>query len=211
MRRHSLSDSLIGQLDQMLRSVVPHSAQATRPSPAPTVHSALSITDSRRSAGLMRVNHSGEVCAQALYHGQALTAKQSHVRVNMAQAAREEIDHLVWCEQRLDALGSHTSVLNPLWYGMSFALGAVAGVLGDGYSLGFVAETERQVSEHLETHLQNLPENDEQSRAIITQMNQDEQQHREQALAAGAVTLPASVQSAMRVVSKVMTTLSYSI
>jgi ubiquinone biosynthesis monooxygenase Coq7 len=157
----------------------------------------------------MRVNHSGEVAAQALYHGQALTAKLPHVRLAMQHAAREEQDHLAWCEERLKELDSHTSLLNPLWYAMSFGIGALAGLAGDQYSLGFVAETERQVGAHLDEHLQALPENDARSRAILEQMHTDELHHREQALAAGAQELPESVKAVMGVVSKVMTKSSY--
>lgn len=211
MRHYRLSDQFISGFDQALRSLVPNTTQAERPLPAADQVSSLNVQDARHVAGLMRVNHSGEVCAQALYHGQALTARLPKVKHEMRQAAREEQDHLAWCEVRLRELDSHTSVLNPLWYGLSFGLGAAAGLAGDDYSLGFVAETERQVSAHLQSHLKSLPENDPRSRAILAQMNADELHHREQALAAGGRELPPVVRSLMSVVSKVMTKASYSI
>ena len=157
----------------------------------------------------MRVNHSGEVCAQALYHGQALTAKLPSVRIEMEHAAQEEEDHLAWCEDRLKELNSMPSLLNPVWYSLSFAMGAAAGIAGDKYSLGFVAETERQVSEHLLSHLSQLPEQDQRSKAILEQMNSDELQHRDTALEAGGVDLPKPVQILMTVISKTMTKTSY--
>ncbi len=209
MLHQTFADRLIGAFDQALRSVVPNTTQAERPLPSARAESALNVSDARRVAGLMRVNHSGEVAAQALYHGQALTAKLPHVREAMQQAAREEQDHLAWCETRLKELDSHTSLLNPLWYAMSFGIGAVAGLAGDQYSLGFVAETERQVGVHLDEHLQALPENDDRSRAILQQMHKDELHHREQAIDAGAQELPESVKAVMGVISKVMTKSSY--
>ncbi|WP_410211139.1 2-polyprenyl-3-methyl-6-methoxy-1,4-benzoquinone monooxygenase [Aquirhabdus sp.] len=207
--RQTLADRIISSFDQALRSVVPNSTQADRPIPHPEATSALNVSDARHVAGLMRVNHSGEVAAQALYHGQALTAKLPHVREAMKQAAREEQDHLVWCETRLKELDSHTSLLNPLWYAMSFGIGAIAGLAGDQYSLGFVAETERQVGSHLDEHLQALPESDKRSRAILEQMHEDELHHRAQALEAGGKEPPESVKKVMGVVSKVMTKSSY--
>lgn len=210
-RQYGFTDRLIQSFDQALRTVVPDSTQAERPSPAQAQCSQLSVEQARHVAGLMRVNHSGEVCAQALYHGQALTAKLPTVRREMQQAAREEQDHLVWCELRLKELDSHPSLLNPLWYGLSFGLGALAGLAGDQYSLGFVAETEKQVSAHLQSHLDQLPDTDPRSQAILAQMNQDELQHREQALQAGGRDLPKPVQQLMQAVSKVMTKASYSI
>jgi ubiquinone biosynthesis monooxygenase Coq7 len=207
--RQTLADRMIASFDQALRSVVPNTTQAERPLPGASSLSSLNVNDARKVAGLMRVNHSGEVAAQALYHGQALTAKLPHVRLAMQHAAREEQDHLAWCEERLKELDSHTSLLNPLWYAMSFGIGALAGLAGDQYSLGFVAETERQVGAHLDEHLQALPESDARSRAILAQMHADELHHREQALAAGAQELPESVKAVMGVVSKVMTKSSY--
>lgn len=210
-RQYGFTDRLIQGFDQALRTVVPDSTQADRPSPAHSKTSQLSVEQARHVAGLMRVNHSGEVCAQALYHGQALTAKLPKVRLEMQQAAREEQDHLVWCELRLKELDSHPSLLNPLWYGLSFGIGALAGLAGDEYSLGFVAETEKQVSNHLQSHLNQLPDTDSRSQAILAQMNQDELHHREQALQAGGRELPKPVQQVMQLVSKVMTKASYSI
>lgn len=211
MRHYGFTDRFIQGVDQALRSIVPDSTQAERPSPAQDQNSQLSVEQARHVAGLMRVNHSGEVCAQALYHGQALTAKLPTVRQEMQQAAREEQDHLVWCELRLKELHSHPSMFNPLWYGLSFGIGALAGLAGDQYSLGFVAETEKQVSAHLESHLKQLPDSDLRTAAILRQMNQDELQHRAQALQAGGRELPAPVQQLMQLVSKVMTKASYSI
>lgn len=211
MRHYGFTDRFIQGVDQALRSIVPDSTQAERPSPAQDQNSQLSVEQARHVAGLMRVNHSGEVCAQALYHGQALTAKLPTVRQEMQQAAREEQDHLVWCELRLKELHSHPSMFNPLWYGLSFGIGALAGLAGDQYSLGFVAETEKQVSAHLESHLKQLPDSDPRTAAILRQMNQDELQHRAQALQAGGRELTAPVQQLMQLVSKVMTKASYSI
>lgn len=157
----------------------------------------------------MRVNHAGEVCAQALYQGQALTAQLTHIKKQMSDAAAEEIDHLAWCEERLTELGSKPSLLNPFWYGGSIILGALAGFVGDKVSLGFVAETERQVSAHLQHHLQQLPAKDKKSQAILFKMKEDEEQHATTALNAGAIELPYIVKQLMRVVSKLMTKSSY--
>ncbi len=162
-------------------------------------------------SGLMRINHTGEVCAQALYQGQAMTARLTHVRENMERAALEENDHLDWCNNRLQELGGHTSYLNPLWYLGSFTLGATAGLVGDKWSLGFVAETEKQVVKHLENHLQKIPENDQRSRAILEQMKIDEERHGTMALNAGGMELPEPVKKLMGLTSKVMTTLAYKI
>ena len=153
----------------------------------------------------MRVNHTGEVCAQALYQGQALTAKLPAVREEMERAADEEIDHLAWCEERVKQLGGHLSVLNPLWYGMSFGLGAAAGLIGDKTSLGFVSAIEDQVCEHLEEHLQTLPPCDEKSRAIVETMLEDEARHSHAALAAGGTQFPAPIKKGMTLVSRLMT------
>lgn len=203
-------DKLILQFDQALRTLVPGSIVATRPSPAeaaPVNH--LDAAEARHAAGLMRVNHTGEVCAQALYQGQALTARLPGVRSSMEAAALEECDHLQWCENRLQELGSHTSVLNPLWYGMSFGIGALAGLAGDKWSLGFVAETEQQVCKHLEEHLQQLPVADAKSRRIVEQMHSDEGEHANAALAAGAAALPAPIKHAMHAMAAVMKTAVY--
>lgn len=209
MRQYRFSDHLIGSLDQALRSLVPGSTVAERPTPGRQDQSHLTVTQARHVAGLMRVNHSGEVCAQALYNGQALTARLPTVKQDMQQAAREEQDHLAWCEQRLQELDSYPSLLNPLWYGLSYTMGALAGLAGDEYSLGFVAETEKQVSAHLSSHLTQLPESDQRSRAILEQMHQDELHHRDSALAAGGRELPTPVRGAMSLISKTMTKTSY--
>lgn len=209
MRHHTFTDKLIQHFDQALRSVVPHATHAQRPNPAQNTLAPLSINEARHVAGLMRVNHSGEVAAQALYHGQALTAKLPTVRQQMQQAAIEEQDHLAWCEQRLNELNSYPSLLNPVWYGLSFTMGAIAGIAGDQYSLGFVAETERQVSLHLEQHIQQLPIQDERSYRILNQMNIDELHHKDTAVEAGGVELPLPIRMTMTAISKVMTKTSY--
>ena len=209
-RRLSFLDQLIDNADQVLRTLSGKANQAGRPSPAERESDTeLSAEERRHAAGLMRVNHTGEVCAQALYQGQALTARLPDVREEMEQAADEEVDHLVWCEERLEQLGSHTSVLNPLWYGMSFALGAAAGLAGDRWSLGFVAATEERVCRHLEEHLEKLPPDDHRSRRIIEQMLEDERRHGETALEAGGEDFPESVKRAMAEVAKLMTESSY--
>ncbi|OIJ38867.1 MULTISPECIES: 2-polyprenyl-3-methyl-6-methoxy-1,4-benzoquinone monooxygenase [Acinetobacter] len=209
MRQFTGVDKLIHSFDQALRSLVPGTTSAQRTNPAENTDSQLAVSDARHVAGLMRVNHSGEVCAQALYHGQAMTAKLPNVRREMEQAAIEEQDHLAWCEDRLKELESHTSLLNPVWYGLSFGMGVIAGIAGDKYSLGFVAETERQVSLHLQHHISQLPPHDERSRRILEQMNEDELHHRDTALAAGGVDLPLPVKIAMTGISKLMTKTSY--
>lgn len=209
MRQFTGLDQMIQSFDQALRSLTPGTTVAQRDNPAHPVDTTLSITEARHVAGLMRVNHSGEVCAQALYHGQAMTAKLPKVRQEMQHAAQEEQDHLAWCEDRLKELNSYPSLLNPVWYGLSFAMGAAAGVAGDQYSLGFVAETEKQVSEHLLSHINQLPAQDDRSKAILEQMNIDELHHRETALQAGGVELPKPVQLLMTIISKTMTKTSY--
>ncbi|WP_298145578.1 2-polyprenyl-3-methyl-6-methoxy-1,4-benzoquinone monooxygenase [uncultured Acinetobacter sp.] len=209
MRHYSGVDKLIHSFDQALRSLVPGATTAQRSNPAQQMDAPLAVSEARHVAGLMRVNHSGEVCAQALYHGQALTAKLPSVRLEMQHAAAEEQDHLAWCEDRLKELDSHTSLLNPVWYSLSFGMGALAGLAGDRYSLGFVAETERQVSLHLQQHLDQLPSQDQRSYQILQQMNTDELQHRDTALAAGGVELPLPVRMSMTAISKLMTSTSY--
>lgn len=206
----SILDQFIENADQVLRTLAGEANQAHRESPGgAAAESDMATEDRRHVAGLMRVNHTGEVCAQALYQGQALTAKLPKVRQKMEQAAAEEVDHLVWCEERLRQLGSHTSHLNPLWYGLSFAMGAAAGIVGDRWSLGFVAATEERVCEHLSDHLQQLPEEDEKSRRILEQMLEDERRHGDLALEAGGEVLPEPVKRAMTAVSKLMTSSSY--
>jgi len=208
--RHSFVDRLLTGLDEALRTCVPGASQAQREAPGRERPDAeLDDAQARHVAGLMRINHTGEVCAQALYRGQAATARLGEVRAAMEEAAAEEVDHLVWCEQRLEALGSRPSALNPLWYGMSFGLGALAGVAGDRWSLGFVAETERQVCEHLEDHLRKLPEDDQRSRAILEQMLIDEGKHGAAAKQAGGADLPNPVRSAMGAMAEVMKKAAY--
>jgi len=180
---------------------VPLPSPSDAASPAP----ALSVEEKRLSGALMRVNHVGEVCAQALYQAQALATRNAELKAQMASAAREEVDHLAWTEQRLAELGDRPSLLNPLWYGGAFLIGLAAGRLGDRVSLGFVVETERQVEHHLESHLERLPAGDLASRAIVDQMRVDEAAHANAARLAGGVELPAPVRGAMRLAARVMT------
>lgn len=208
----SVVDHCISQFDSALRTLSAGQIQSARPSPADSNHqTTLTEEDSRHSAGLMRVNHAGEVCAQALYQGQALTAKLPAVRAEMEKAAEEEVDHLVWCQKRLNELNSHTSLLNPLWYGLSFTIGAGAGLISDKISLGFVAATEQQVCKHLEHHLESLPADDTRSRAIVSQMLEDEAKHAHMALDAGGYAFPTPIKAMMSLVSKAMTSTSYRI
>lgn len=209
-RKLSVLDRVIENTDQVLRTLAGNANHARRTSPgADSGDSELSDEERRHAAGLMRVNHSGEVCAQALYQGQALTARMPEVREEMELAAAEEIDHLVWCEERLQELGSHPSTLNPVWYGMSFAMGALAGLAGDRWSLGFVAATEEQVCEHLQEHLDKLPREDSRSRRIVEQMLEDERRHGETAREAGGKRFPEPVKRAMTGIARVMTRSSY--
>jgi ubiquinone biosynthesis monooxygenase Coq7 len=209
-RHYTPVDRLLLQADAALRTLLPFSGQPGRPSPAVVQPEAeLDEQQTQHIAGLMRINHTGEVCAQALYQGQALTAKLPQVRAAMEHAADEEIDHLAWCEQRIRQLGSQTSVLNPLFYGLSFGVGAVAGLVSDRVSLGFVAATEDQVVRHLDEHLQQIPANDEKSRAILQQMRKDEEQHATSALEAGGLRFPAPIKFGMTLLSKVMTKSAY--
>ncbi len=205
------SDRLLASLDNALRTVV-GKVHASRPTPAPHQEAdALQPAERDLAGALMRVNHVGEVCAQALYQAQALTARTPELRAQMEKAAREETDHLAWTEQRLDELGDHTSWLNPLWYAGAFGIGLLAGRLGDRVSLGFVVETERQVEQHLAGHLQRLPAADQRSRAIVEAMKEDERKHADAALAAGGLELPLPVRWLMRGAAKVMTTTAHRI
>lgn len=212
MTAHSILDRLIINLDNSLRTLVPGAARAGRENPA-SKQPRQPFDDAQRKhiAGLMRINHTGEVCAQGLYQGQAMTARLSAVRDEMQQAADEEIDHLQWCEQRLTELDSHTSLLNPFFYAASFTIGAAAGALGDKWSLGFVAATEEQVCKHLSDHLEQLPEGDQRSRAILEQMKVDEERHGHTALEAGGVEFSPSIKNVMTLMSKVMTHTTYRI
>lgn len=208
----NLIDQCLVQFDQALRTCVPGSSHAERSTPAEQLgHTELTDNEQRHAAGLMRINHTGEVCAQALYAGQASTAKLGEVREAMEHAAAEEVDHLAWCEERLGELNSQPSVLNPVFYGLSFGMGALAGLAGDRWSLGFVAETERQVCEHLEDHLEQLPEADARSKAVLEQMIIDEKQHGETAKQAGGADLPPPIQQAMTLLSQVMKKTTYRI
>ncbi len=209
-RDYSAADRLLIQFDQAFRTLFGQPRTTGRPDPAAGLPEAeLTPEERRASARLMRVDHAGEVCAQALYQGQALTARLEGVREAMERAAEEENDHLAWCERRLQALDSHTSLLNPAWYLGSLALGALAGAVGDKWSLGFVAETERQVVLHLDDHLQRLPAADGRSRAVLEQMKIDEERHGQNASRAGGAVLPQPVRRLMRLASKVMTETAY--
>ncbi len=211
-RSHSRLDKLLMHVDQAIRTLNPKTPVHLRPSPA-IVEQESELTHEQRKhiAGLMRVNHTGEICAQALYQGQALTAKLPEVRQQMELAAREEVDHLAWCSERVKELGSRTSLLNPMFYGLSFGLGAVAGLVSDKVSLGFVAAIEDQVCQHLENHLVQVPESDEKSRAILDQMLIDEAKHSKSAIEAGGYQFPLPIKTVMTVVSKVMTKTTYRI
>jgi len=203
-------DRLLVAADNALRTLAVAN-HAARPSPAQSLPQELPADEQarRHAAGLMRVNHVGEVCAQALYQAQALSTRDPALRRHFEQAAREETDHLAWTQQRLDELGASPSLLNPLWYAGAFGIGLLAGRVGDAVSLGFVVETERQVEQHLEGHLATLPADDARSRAIVVQMKDDEARHAAAAHAAGAAELPAPVRWAMRGAAKVMTTTAY--
>ncbi|MHB1247370.1 MAG: 2-polyprenyl-3-methyl-6-methoxy-1,4-benzoquinone monooxygenase [Sulfuriferula sp.] len=202
-------DRLIIEFDKGLRTLLAP-AQSARPLPGRELGEAeLAAADKKHAAGLMRVNHVGEVCAQALYQGQALTARDPAAKVALEEAAREETEHLAWCESRIHALGGRKSLLNPVWYASSLALGMAAGALGDKWSLGFLAETERQVEAHLGGHLETLPAADAKSRAVVAQMQEDEARHAETAMAYGARALPVPARMAMQLASKVMTKTAY--
>jgi ubiquinone biosynthesis monooxygenase Coq7 len=202
-------DALVAALDTALRTVA-GASHAARPCPRPA-HEGAALDEAQRSlsGALMRVNHVGEVCAQALYSAQALTTHDPALRRQFEAAAREETDHLAWTQQRLRELGDRPSLLNPLWYGGAFAIGLLAGRAGDAVSLGFLVETERQVERHLEHHMDRLPAGDAASRAIVEQMKQDEARHADAAQSAGAAELPAPVRWAMRAAAKVMTTTAH--
>lgn len=202
-------DELIVAFDKGLRTVFAP-AQSLRATPGEKLPEAgMTEQEKMHAAALMRVNHSGEICAQALYQGQALTARNPRARAALEQAAREETEHLAWTEQRIEALGGRKSLLNPVWYAGSFAIGALAGLAGDRWNLGFLAETERQVVKHLEGHLQRLPADDRKSRAVLEQMRDDEARHATSAIKHGGGELPEPAKAAMRASSKVMTETAY--
>jgi len=211
-RRLTLTDRLLAPLDQTLRTLFA-SHVAGRPYPAENLPRTPEIDEQpaarRHAAALMRINHSGEVAAQALYQGQAFVSQAAATRASLIEAAREETDHLAWCGERIRELGGRTSVLNPLWYAGSFTVGALAGLAGDRTSLGFVAETERQVVEHLDGHLQRLPAEDVRSRAIIQQMSADEERHGRNAQLAGGAELPAVARVMMKMTARLMTRTAY--
>ena len=212
MTERSLSrlDRALVEIERALETIFVATPPGAQPSPAGDIaEAAMNEADRRHSAGLMRVNHVGEVCAQALYFGQAAVAREEAMRTQMLDAAAEETDHLAWCGARLEELGSRPSLFNPLWYAGAYAIGMGAGLIGDRLSLGFVVETERQVEAHLGEHLERLPGNDQRSRAIVARMKEDEARHAANALAAGAHTLPAPVPSLMRLASKVMKSVAY--
>jgi ubiquinone biosynthesis monooxygenase Coq7 len=211
-RHLSPLDKVLTEIERALSTALGAMPEAGRPSPAEGIpDSPLEEADRRHAAGLMRVNHTGEVCAQALYSGQAAVARDSSTRENLLTAAAEETDHLAWCGERLQDLSSRPSLLNPLWYAGSFAIGAGAALINDRVSLGFVVETERQVEAHLGEHLQKLPAGDARSRAIVAQMQADEARHGQNALAAGAIELPAPIPALMRLASLVMKAVAYRI
>ncbi|RMG32371.1 MAG: 2-polyprenyl-3-methyl-6-methoxy-1,4-benzoquinone monooxygenase [Gammaproteobacteria bacterium] len=205
-RQYSTADTLLLGFDQALRTLFGQPKVTDRPNPAEGIPEAdLDERTRDHTARLMRINHTGEVCAQGLYQGQAVTARDPEVRRSMEESADEENDHLAWCEQRIEELGGRLSLLNPFWYAGSFAIGATAGAIGDKWSLGFVAETERQVESHLQSHLDEIPPEDQRTRAILEQMKIDEIHHGEKALAHGGAELAAPVKLAMKLMSKVMT------
>ncbi|MET0067525.1 MAG: 2-polyprenyl-3-methyl-6-methoxy-1,4-benzoquinone monooxygenase [Candidatus Thiodiazotropha sp.] len=205
-RDYAPSDRFLMGLDTAVRTLFGRPQVTEREDPA-SAHEEAEMSDEERdlTARLMRINHTGEVCAQALYQGQALTAKLPEIRHRLERAAQEENDHLAWCENRLDELGNRKSLLNPIWYAGSFMLGAAAGLAGDKWSLGFVAETEHQVEAHLDSHLQRIPPQDRKSHAVLEQMKEDEMQHANMALEAGGAPLPTPIRLAMKFTAKLMT------
>ncbi len=205
-------DRVLVEIEHALGTAFDPHPVSNRPSPSlGVVETGLDETERRHAAGLIRVNHVGEVCAQALYSGQAAVARDARVREQLLEAAAEETDHLAWCGERLRELGDRPSLLNPFWYGGAYSIGAVAGLVSDRLSLGFVVETERQVEAHLESHLDKLPAADQRSRAIVSQMKEDEARHAEQALAAGGIELPGPVKGMMRLAANVMRAVAYRI
>ena len=210
IRQYSALDHICLKIDQTLRTLFGESERTDRPSPAEEYREpALSLEERQQIGRLMRVNHTGEVCAQALYHAQSISSRNEAIRATMQQAAIEEGDHLAWCKTRLDELGTHTSYLNPLWYAGSFAIGITAGMVGDAWNLGFLAETEKQVVEHLDRHLKKLPPCDEKSYAILQQMQTDEQHHHDEAMLSGAKELPLLIKQLMRITSALMVKTAY--
>ncbi len=212
MQKRALTalDRLLAGVDNALRTVAAPAGHPARPNPAADLPPAeLDARQKSHAAGLMRVNHAGEVAAQALYQGHAAVARDTSIEAQMQQAADEELDHLAWCEQRIHELGERTSLLSPLWYAGAFVIGAASGALGDRWSLGFIAETERQVCDHLDSHLEGLPAEDTRSRAIVATMRDEERQHGEDAVAAGAAELPPPIRKLMQATARVMTRTAY--
>jgi ubiquinone biosynthesis monooxygenase Coq7 len=209
-RHLTRTDRIIAGLDYALRTLNSNPTRATRPNPAAGIaESDLTEAERIHVAGLMRVNHAGEIAAQGLYQGHAAVARDPAIEEQMTQAADDELDHLAWCEERLAELDSAPSKLRPIWYAGAFTIGAASGILGDKWSLGFIEETEAQVSAHLTGHLERLPEHDGKSRAIVTQMRDEEEEHGANANMAGAAQLPGPVSEMMRVVAKIMTSTAY--
>lgn len=210
MIRLSLLDKIIAEVDHTIKTVANKENTPSRQNPAQqTADSELSEMEKKHSSGLMRVDHTGEICAQALYRGQAFTAKSDEARQHLLKSADEENDHLAWTQDRLQELESHRSYLNPFWYTASFSIGATAGLISDKVSYGFVMETEHQVMSHLDNHIKSLPANDDKSRTILQQMHQDEAEHATSAEKKGGVKLPLPVRLLMKLQSKVMTTTAY--
>jgi ubiquinone biosynthesis monooxygenase Coq7 len=209
-RELSAIDRLLAGANDALRTIAAPAGRPARENPAGLIkESQLSSSEKSHAAGLMRVNHAGEVAAQALYKGHASVARDAEIEKQMQSAAAEEFDHLAWCEQRIQELGEEPSRLSPVWYAGAFTIGAVSGILGDKWSLGFIAETERQVVEHLDKHLDGLPREDARSRAIVEQMRDEEAEHGEKAIEAGAADLPPPVKTLMRFAAKFMTRTAY--
>ena len=203
-------DRLLASANNALRTVAAPAGRSARSNPARNIIDAeLSDAQKRHAAGLMRVNHAGEIAAQALYQGHAAVARDTEIEAQMQHAADEELDHLAWCEERITELGEDVSKLSPVWYAGAFAIGAASGILGDKWSLGFIAETERQVCEHLDSHLEGLPPEDAKSRAIVEQMRDEELEHGQNAIEAGAAELPKPVKRLMQMTAKVMTKTAY--
>ena len=201
---------MLAGIGNALRTVAAPAGLSPRANPAADIdEGSLSPDQTAHAAGLMRVNHAGEVAAQGLYQGHAIVARDREIEAKMQQAADEEFDHLAWCEQRLDELGEKPSKLSPVWYAGALAMGALSGAIGDKWSLGFIAETERQVCDHLDSHLDKLPADDARSRAIVTTMRDEEAEHGENAVAAGAAELPPAIKLLMRATAKIMTSTAY--
>ena len=209
----NFADKFIFEFDRALKTIIPGSTKGNRPSPSDKVYDSDNLNDFEKKhiSGLMRINHCGEVCAQALYQGQAITTKNKSIKESMQESAKEEEDHLAWCEQRLEELGGHTSYLNPIFYGLSFGLGVVTGLAGDKWSLGFVGATEDQVCQHLRDHLDQIPDNDKKTKMILKQMLKDEEEHGEKAMDQGGIEFNSKVKEFMTITSKLMTKTTYKI